>query len=146
MIKVIVKFPLEWSFLINLGYTYRSSTVIEIMFNSNFVGDLGVGKTSVLLRYLRNQFSPLYIPTKKVAIGKFDLNTSLKFVCTFSLYRNKFNFKIQHSVFYFHWCTVIAIQSTLVISTSLGPYKKCRDVRNVDINVNNGMLTNSVCV
>ncbi|WAR07605.1 RB32B-like protein [Mya arenaria] len=32
------------------------------------VGDPGVGKTSVLLRYLRNQFSPLYIPTKKVAI------------------------------------------------------------------------------
>lgn len=32
------------------------------------VGDPQVGKTSVLLRYLRNQFSPLYIPTKKVAI------------------------------------------------------------------------------
>lgn len=32
------------------------------------VGDPGVGKTSVLVRYLRNQFSPLYIPTKKVAI------------------------------------------------------------------------------
>ncbi|XP_053396543.1 uncharacterized protein LOC123552688 isoform X2 [Mercenaria mercenaria] len=32
------------------------------------VGDPGVGKTSILLRYLRNQFSPLYIPTKKVAI------------------------------------------------------------------------------
>ncbi|XP_060600304.1 uncharacterized protein LOC132753797 isoform X2 [Ruditapes philippinarum] len=32
------------------------------------VGDPGVGKTSVLLRYLRNQFSPLYVPTKKVAI------------------------------------------------------------------------------
>ena len=29
-----------------------------------------MGKTSVLLRYLRNQFSPLYVPTKKVAIGK----------------------------------------------------------------------------
>ena len=34
-----------------------------------YTGDPGVGKTSVLLRYLRNQFSPLYIPTKKVAIG-----------------------------------------------------------------------------
>ncbi|KAH3738656.1 hypothetical protein DPMN_045295 [Dreissena polymorpha] len=32
------------------------------------VGDPGVGKTSILLRYLRNQFSPLYVPTKKVAI------------------------------------------------------------------------------
>lgn len=32
------------------------------------VGDPQVGKTSVMLRYLRNQFSPMYIPTKKVAI------------------------------------------------------------------------------
>lgn len=32
------------------------------------VGDPGVGKTSVVLRYLKNQFSPLYIPTKKVAV------------------------------------------------------------------------------
>ena len=35
-----------------------------------FTGDPQVGKTSVMLRYIRNQFSPLYIPTKKVAIGK----------------------------------------------------------------------------
>ncbi|KAL4232976.1 hypothetical protein ACF0H5_007663 [Mactra antiquata] len=32
------------------------------------VGNPGVGKTSVMLRYLRNQFSQMYIPTKKVAI------------------------------------------------------------------------------
>lgn len=41
------------------------------------VGDPGVGKTSILLRYLRNQFSPLYIPTKKVAIGMY--NTCINF-------------------------------------------------------------------
>ena len=33
-------------------------------------GDPQVGKTSILLRYLRNQFSPLYLPTRKVAIGE----------------------------------------------------------------------------
>lgn len=32
------------------------------------VGDCDVGKTSVFLRFLHNQFSPLYIPTKKVNI------------------------------------------------------------------------------
>ena len=41
-----------------------------------FSGDPQVGKTSVMLRYLRNQFSPMYIPTKKVAIGKYDRLTS----------------------------------------------------------------------
>ncbi|XP_070190885.1 uncharacterized protein [Littorina saxatilis] len=32
------------------------------------VGDCEVGKTSVYLRYLHNQFCPLYVPTKKVNI------------------------------------------------------------------------------
>ncbi|XP_012944091.1 uncharacterized protein LOC101854829 [Aplysia californica] len=32
------------------------------------VGDPGVGKSSVLARYVQNQFSPIYIPTRKVAI------------------------------------------------------------------------------
>ncbi|KAL3882267.1 hypothetical protein ACJMK2_028629, partial [Sinanodonta woodiana] len=32
------------------------------------VGDSECGKTSVLMRYVHNQFSPLYIPTKKVVI------------------------------------------------------------------------------
>ncbi|ESO84183.1 hypothetical protein LOTGIDRAFT_229648 [Lottia gigantea] len=32
------------------------------------IGDCGVGKTSILVRYVHNQFSPVYSPTHKVAI------------------------------------------------------------------------------
>lgn len=32
------------------------------------VGDTEVGKTCIMLRYLKNQFSPMYIPTKKAVI------------------------------------------------------------------------------
>ncbi|XP_041352204.1 uncharacterized protein LOC121370796 [Gigantopelta aegis] len=42
----------------------RSVSALKIA----IVGDAEVGKTSILLRYIRNQFSPLYIPTKKPLI------------------------------------------------------------------------------
>lgn len=32
-------------------------------------GDREAGKTSIFLRFLHNQFSPIYIPTQKVNIG-----------------------------------------------------------------------------
>ncbi|RUS90365.1 hypothetical protein EGW08_001860 [Elysia chlorotica] len=51
------------------------------------IGDPEVGKTSILSRYIRNQFSPVYIPTHKAAIEnvvrKFNVPGHAKVPITF---------------------------------------------------------------
>lgn len=46
--------------------------IINICIFEFLTGDTEVGKTCIMLRYLKNQFSPMYIPTKKAVIGKYD--------------------------------------------------------------------------
>ena len=77
--------PLKWVLNYRMYPTLEQQHISAVIFNNSdcntHLGDPGVGKTNVLMRYSRRQFDYSYRPTQKVAISKSHWHCIFHTVC-----------------------------------------------------------------